>query len=205
MRRRRRRVGVCRGGGRPGNKPGRALEGRSDLRRQPRSDGGGLSVPQSRCVSAETSAAMSSCATPWGAPDLILDAYEKNCRRRRPVASDFGGARLFRGCLERPRLSLRGAPRAARARRRRPRRQSTTVAEPGPASHPYRMPLPAHETEASNPRSGAARRRMGSYSERPMKVANTRRTGRDCGRVELIATMLAGVNPFRLAAEGSPE
>ena len=62
---RRRRVRVCRSSRRPGNRPGRALDSRSGLRRQPRSDGGGLSVPQSRCTRKETSAATSSCGRRW--------------------------------------------------------------------------------------------------------------------------------------------
>ena len=145
---RRRRVRAYRRGSRPSNKPRRASGSRPDLRRQPRSDGRGLPVRGSQRVRRGRARLALILRAPLGTPDLILAPTKKTVRDRRSVASGFGCPELFPGRLERPRFSLEQPRNTARTRRRRSRRQLTALAEPGRASHPYRMPPSAREKGA---------------------------------------------------------
>ena len=174
---RRRRVRVCRSSRRPGNKPGRALESRSGLVANQ-----GLTGAAFPCLKVDVSHGDERgyvlLRAPWGAPDLVLAPTRKIAGVEDPSLQNSGAAKLFRGGSgTRAPFCQRSAKSRSRVTTWFLRRQSTIVAEPGPASHPYRVPSSAHETEASNPRAGAAGRRMGSYSRTHQGCKRAVRTG----------------------------
>ena len=158
---RRRHVRVRRASGRDSSEPRGALEGRSGLCRQPRSDRARPFRASKSTCPAETRAAMSSCGRRWPGQTSFWRRQKKS-----------PGSRIRRFRRRRLQIILRtpGTPALFCRRRTESRSGAATSlspsipsdAESGPASHPYWVPFFAGETDPSGPGAGPSRKRMGS-------------------------------------------